>query len=117
VKTPIGSGEGLTDCMVGFVWLLTRVTVAKPLWLLEPEAVTVTVGEFGIVAGAVNKPVVSIFPAVAVHVTVDCPVSVNCCVAPSATWAVAGETVIVTVGEFGHRRRSREETGRIDLSR
>jgi hypothetical protein len=48
----------------------------------------------GIVAGAVKRPVESIFPAEAVHVTVDCPVSVNCCVAPSATCAVAGETVM-----------------------
>jgi len=48
----------------------------------------------GIVAGALKRPVVLIVPAEAVHVTVLWPDAVNCCVAPRATCAVDGETVI-----------------------
>jgi hypothetical protein len=62
--------------------------------LFVPDAVIVTVFDDGIVAGAVNRPAVVIVPAVADQVTDDCPDAVNCCVAPSATDAVRGETVI-----------------------
>jgi hypothetical protein len=71
-----------------------RVTVAEPDWLFVPEAVIVTVLDDGIVAGAVKSPADVIVPAEAVHVAEGCPDAVNCCVAPRATDAVSGETVI-----------------------
>jgi hypothetical protein len=56
--------------------------------------VIVTVLDEGIVAGAAKSPVDVMVPAEALHVTELCPDAVNCCVAPSATDAVDGETVI-----------------------
>jgi hypothetical protein len=50
--------------------------------------------EEGIVAGAVKSPADVMVPAEALHVTEVCPAAVNCCVAPSTTDAVDGETVI-----------------------
>jgi hypothetical protein len=50
----------------------------------------VTVGEAGIVVGAVNKPVALIVPADADHVTSG-TVVVNCSVPPSGTLALAGD--------------------------
>ena len=70
------------------------VTVAEPDWLLVPEAVIVTVPDEGIVAGAVKSPADVMVPAEAVHVTELCPDALNFCVAPKATDAVSGETVI-----------------------
>ncbi len=58
----------------------------------------VTVFSTGIAEGAVKRPAALMDPAVADHVTVDWPVAVNCCVAPKATFAVAGATVM---GEGG----------------
>ena len=55
----------------------------------EPVAVTVTVGDEGILAGAMYSPVELIVPAVADQLVA--PEAVNCWVAPSATVALAGE--------------------------
>jgi hypothetical protein len=68
----------------------TSVTVA----LAEPPgplAVTVTVPDDGIVAGAVYNPFELMLPAVALQLVA--PVEVNCCFAPSIMLAVAGEMV------------------------
>ena len=62
--------------------------------MFVPDAVIVTALDDGIVAGALNRPAVVIVPAVADHVTDVCPDAVNCCVAPSATDADGGETVM-----------------------
>ena len=64
-----------------------RVTfaVAEPL---GPVAVTVTAGEAGIVAGAVNNPVELIVPALAVQLVVAS--EPNCSVWPSTTVAAVG---------------------------
>ena len=48
----------------------------------------------GIVVGAVKSPDDVIVPAEALHVTEVCPDALNFCVAPKATDAVSGETVI-----------------------
>jgi hypothetical protein len=65
-----------------------RVTaaLAEPL---TPVAVTETVGEPGIVAGAVYSPVALTVPAEAVQLVA--PTEVNCCVCPRTTVAAAGE--------------------------
>lgn len=52
-----------------------------------------TVGEAGIVVGAVNKPVALIVPAEADHVTPGAVV-VNCSVPPSGTLTLSGDTTI-----------------------
>ena len=44
----------------------------------EAVALITTVGEAGIVVGAVNKPVALIVPSEADHVTPDKTVAVNC---------------------------------------
>jgi hypothetical protein len=71
--------------------VLVRVTVAvaDPF---GPVALTETVGDPGIVAGAVYSPVALTVPAVAVQLVA--PVAVNCCDAPTATDTEAGEMVI-----------------------
>jgi hypothetical protein len=56
--------------------------------------VIVTVLDDGIVVGAVKSPADVIVPDEAVQVTEVCPDAVTCCVAPNATDAVDGETVI-----------------------
>ena len=48
----------------------------------------------GIVVGAVKSPADVMLPAEADHVTEVCPDALNFCVAPNATDAVVGETVI-----------------------
>jgi hypothetical protein len=86
-KTPSGSGDVPIDEITGGT-LLIRVTVAT----LCPAvffAVTVSVPDEGMVAGAEYNPF-----AVTVPDTADqavAPAAVNCCVAPSETVAVAGE--------------------------
>ena len=62
--------------------------------MFVPDAVIVTELEVGIVAGALKRPVAEMVPAEAVQATVLWPDAVNCCVAPSPTCAVDGETVI-----------------------
>src|SRR5579871_6271455 len=74
--------------------VLVSVTVAVADWLPVPVALIVTVLDIGMVVGAVYRPEVLMVPAVAVHVTLVCPLAVNCCVPPRATDAVAGLTVI-----------------------
>jgi hypothetical protein len=81
------------DTVIGCAGALS-VTVAVPDWLPDPVAVMVTVLEEGMVAGAVNRPAEVIVPADADHVTLDCPVAVNCRVPPSVTFAVEGDTTI-----------------------
>ena len=61
---------------------------------MVPDAVIVTVLDDGIVVGAVKRPAGVMAPAEAVHVTELCPDAVNFCVAPNATDAVVGETVM-----------------------
>lgn len=56
-----------------------------------PVAVTVTALDDGMTAGAVNRPLVLMIPAVVVQLVA--PEEVNCCVAPSLTVAVIGEMV------------------------
>jgi hypothetical protein len=56
--------------------------------------VIVTELDDGMVVGAVKRPADVIVPAEAVHVTEGCPDAVNCCVAPKATDAVGGDTVM-----------------------
>jgi hypothetical protein len=56
--------------------------------------VIVTMLDDGIVVGAVKSPADVMVPAEALHVTELCPDALNFCVAPNATDAVAGETVI-----------------------
>ena len=56
-------------------------------------ALITTVGEAGIVVGAVNKPVALILPAEADHVTPE-TVVVNCSVPPSGTLTLGGDTTI-----------------------
>src|SRR4051812_38802284 len=75
------------------------------------NAVMVTLAGLGMTTGAVYSPVLSIVPTVVLppftpltcHVTfvslVFATMAVNCCCAPSCTFAVAGE--IVTVGGGG----------------
>ena len=70
---------GFADCSV-------TVADADPP---GPVAVTVTLLDEGIVAGAVYKPLVLIDPTVAVQEVA--PDEVNCCVVPSVTVAVVGE--------------------------
>ena len=53
-----------------------------------------TVFDEGIVVGAVKSPADVMVPAEAVHVTELCPDALNFCVAPKATDAVSGETVM-----------------------
>jgi hypothetical protein len=77
----------------GFSWV--SVTFAVPV-RREAVALITTVGEAGIVVGAVNKPVALIVPAEADHVTPVETVAVNCWVPPSATLAVGGDTSIAT---------------------
>jgi hypothetical protein len=83
-------GETVTGPPSGCV----SVTVAEPDWLFVPDAVIVTLLDEGIVVGAVKSPADVMVPAEAVHVTEVCPDAANCWVAPSATDAVDGETVI-----------------------
>ena len=54
-----------------------RVTLAVPV-RREAVAVISTVGEAGIVVGAVNKPLPLILPAEADHLTADETLAVNC---------------------------------------
>jgi hypothetical protein len=68
------------------------VTFAVPVRCGEMASIT-TVGEAGIVVGAVNKPVVLIVPAEADHVTPGAVV-VNCSVPPSGTLTLSGDTAI-----------------------
>jgi hypothetical protein len=53
------------------------VTFAVPVWR-EVLALITTVGEAGIVVGAVNKPVALIVPAEADHLTPDETLALNC---------------------------------------
>lgn len=62
--------------------------VAAPF---EPDAVTVTVGEDGIVAGATYRPVELMDPVLAVQLVA--PAEVNCWEPPSGTDADTGEIV------------------------
>jgi len=82
------------ETVMGGEELFTNVTVAVPAWLFDPAALMVTALDAGITAGAVKSPVELIVPAEAVHVTLDCPVAVNCFVVPRVTLADAGETVM-----------------------
>jgi hypothetical protein len=77
--------------VIGGEVVLTKVTVAVAVWLVELVAVMVTVLEVGMVAGAVKRPVALMLPADADQVALE--VAVNCWVAPKATLAVAGETL------------------------
>jgi hypothetical protein len=86
------------------------VTVALADWLgaATAVAVTVIVGEAGIVAGAAYKPEAEIDPHAEpaqpepkrVHFTDEFVVPVtfaeNCCCAPTLTWADCGDTEIMT---------------------
>ncbi len=63
--------------VIGGDVVLTRVTVAVAVWLLEFFAVMVTVLDEGMVAGAVKSPVALMVPAVVDHVALA--VAVNCC--------------------------------------
>ena len=67
-----------------------RVTVAlaDPF---APVAVTITVGDAGIVSGAVNSPDAEMLPALAVQLVA--PADVNCNVRPRTTVAEVGEIV------------------------
>jgi hypothetical protein len=56
-----------------------------------PVAVTDTEPDDGMLAGAVNRPLALMLPAVAVQLVA--PEEVNCCVAPSFTVADVGEMV------------------------
>jgi hypothetical protein len=58
-----------------------------------PVAVTLSVPDSGITDGAVYNPAAVTDPYVAAHFVIFAPV--NCCVAPSVTVAVAGDTVIL----------------------
>src|SRR5579871_858781 len=74
--------------------VLVSVTVAVADWLPVPVALIVTVLDIGMVVGAVYRPEVLMVPSVADHVTLVCPLAVNCCVPPKATEAVAGLMVM-----------------------
>lgn len=83
------------------------VTVAAPDLVLSSwlVAVTVTVCAELVAAGAVNRPLLLMLPALAVQLTpcegefVPVTVAVNCCVAPPETLAVLGLTLTLdTVG-------------------
>lgn len=58
-----------------------------------------------VTAGAVNRPEDETVPAVVVHVTAVLLVlrtaAVNCCVRPAVTAALAGDTVMLTLGFDG----------------
>jgi len=56
-----------------------------------PVAVTITELDGGMLAGAVNRPLELMLPAVVVQLVA--PEDVNCCVAPSFTLADVGEMV------------------------
>ena len=81
------------DTVIGGDVVLTSVTVAVAVWLLELVAVMVTVADAGIVAGAVKSPAALMVPADADHVALE--LAVNCCVAPNVTVAFSGDTLNV----------------------
>lgn len=64
-----------------------------------PVAVTVTKLDAGMLAGAVNNPVVLTLPAVVLQLVA--PDEVNCCVPPSFTLAEVGEMVCFAGGGGG----------------
>ena len=87
-----------TVCVPGVLKVIVcasfaSVTVAETV-RFETAAWIVTVVELGMVVGAVNKPLVLIEPAEADHFTPDV-FDVNCCVRPSTTVTVEGDTVTV----------------------
>jgi hypothetical protein len=76
------------EIVCGFRTCSVTTAEAEPA---GPVAVTVTDFDDGMLAGAVNRPLLLMLPAVAVQLVA--PEEVNCCVAPSFTVAEVGEIV------------------------